>query len=242
VQPRSTVFIGGYYLPSLYRAPLFYGGSPHAYFGAPFYYQWPPYGFGAYDPSGSVRLQVRPKQTEVFVDGYYAGVVDDYDGVFQRLNVDPGDHEVELYLEGHRTYRQRVYLQPGRTFNIRHTMEPLAPGEPEPQRPAGAPVPAGGRRDPGGAGTPAAQQPPPSSPARPDEYGELSLRVQPQDAAVIIDGETWVGTLSDERLVVQLGPGVHRLEIRKDGYRSYLTDLAIRSGDTRRLNVSLTPQ
>jgi hypothetical protein len=242
VRPRSTVFIGGYYSPSFYRAPLYYGGYRYGYFGAPFSYQWPPYGFGSYDLSGSVRLQVSPKQTEVFVDGYYAGTVDDFDGMFQRLNVEPGDHEIELYLAGHRIHRQRMYLQPGRTFTIRHSMEPLAAGEPEAERPSGAPLPARGGRDPqpAGGGVSAEQRPP--SPARPDDSGELSVRVQPQDAEVIIDGETWAGTLDDERLVVQLAPGVHRLEIRKDGYRPYFTDVTIRTGETRRLNVALTRQ
>jgi hypothetical protein len=73
-------------------------------------------------------------------------------------------------------------------------------------------------------------------------FGELALRVQPGDADVLIDGERWEGGLENERLVVQLGAGVHSLEIRKEGYRSYFTDVTIRSGDTRTLNVALTRQ
>ena len=36
---------------------------------------------------GDVRLMVRPRDAAVYVDGYYAGVVDDFDGVFQRLTL-----------------------------------------------------------------------------------------------------------------------------------------------------------
>lgn len=239
---RPTIFVGGFYYPRLYRASLYYGPfRPYYYggfYGAPYYAQWPPYGYARYDLSGTVRLQVSPKDTEVFIDGYYAGRVDDFDGIFQRLHVEAGEHEIELYLPGHRPFQQRVYLQPDRTFRIRHTMEPLAPGEAEPARPAGAPLSPPGSRDPR-AGPP--PRDPRSAPAaRAQGFGQLSLRVQPADADVIIDGERWDGSRQDERLVVELGAGVHRLEIRRDGYRSYFTDVTIREGDSRLLNVALT--
>ena len=119
--PRSVVVLGGYYRPFLYD-PWY----------SPFYpYGWfPPYGYaGAYPPDSSLRLQVAPRETEVFVDGYYAGTVDDFDGFLQRLHLEPGEHEITLYLQGHRTARQMIYLQPNGTFRIRHAMETLPPGE-----------------------------------------------------------------------------------------------------------------
>jgi hypothetical protein len=253
VRPRTTVFIGGYYYPSFYRASLYYGypyGYPYyrygGYYGA-VSYQWPPYyGGGFVDLSGSARLQVSPRQTEVFIDGYYAGTVDDFDGVLQRLRLEPGEHELELYLAGYRPFVQRIYLQPGRTFRIRHVMEPLGPGEAAPVRPAGAPLPAPGTqgpRDP--AAGPRAPYPgprPAGADSRPAGFGELALRVQPADADVTIDGEKWERGSTDDRLVVQLGAGLHRLEIRKDGYRNYFTDVTVRNGDTTTLNVALTRQ
>jgi hypothetical protein len=298
VRPRSTVFVGDYYYPPVYRASLFYGGYGgfsfgfsygrsyggaypyrayygyagwpyYAYAGWPYYGYagwpyyasagwphygnagYPYYGYAGYDLSGSVRLQVAPRQTEVFVDGYYAGTVDDFDGVFQRLHVEPGDHEIELYLPGHRPHQQRVYVQPGRTFNIRHVMEPLAPGEPETPRPNGAPLPPAGTRnplppaprDPGAGGPRPLPDPRGAGPAvQVTSFGQLSLRVQPGDADVLIDGERWTGALDNDRLIVQLASGLHRLEIRKDGYRSYFTDITTRAGVTTTLNVALTRQ
>ena len=52
-------------------------------------------GYGAYQgPTyqiyGGLRLKVKPREAEVFVDGYFAGVVDDFDGAFQQLNLDVG--------------------------------------------------------------------------------------------------------------------------------------------------------
>ena len=244
VRPARTVFIGGYYYPTIYRPGLWYGGFGYGpRFFAPAYYQWGPFGYGGYDLSGSMRLQVEPEETEVFVDGYFAGQVDEFDGVFQRLRLEPGDHDVQFYLPGHRVFTQRIYLQPGRTFQIRHTMEPLGPGEAAPVRPAGAPIPRAGARNPGprpGAGRGPETAPP--VPTRAEGFGGLSLRVQPADADVLIDGERWTGPLENERLTVQLGAAQHRLEIRKEGYRSYFTDVTIRNGETLTLNVALTRQ
>ncbi len=242
----SVVVVGGYFYRPWFYDPWFGWGYPYGWY--------PPYGYGGrYGVEATLRLQVEPKETEVFIDGYYAGTVDDFDGTFQRLNIEPGDHDVELYLPGHRPYQVSVYVQPGRTFNIRHTMEPLAPGEAEPARPAGAPLPPGGTPGPGqGARGPARDPrvagpaPQPSGPgsrgAGPaaQGFGQLSLRVQPADAEVLIDGEKWEGGLDAERLAVQLGSGLHRLEIRKDGYRNYFTDITIGNGQTRTLNVVLT--
>ena len=59
---------------------------------------------------------------------------------------------------------------------------------------------------------------------------------------VLIDGEPWKGSMDNEPLLVQLGVGTHHVEIRKEGYRSYLTDIAVGNGQVRTLNVSLTKQ
>jgi len=251
VRSRPTVFVGGYYYPTIYRPGLWYGSygyGPRSYgYYGPAYYQWGPFGYGRYDLSGSLRLQVDPEETEVFIDGYYAGQVDEFDGVFQRLRLEPGEHDIELYLPGHGIHRQRLYLQPGRTFRIRHDMEPLGPGDPVPARPSGAALPPPSPRDPRDSRDPRdprsrTQGPPTRADSQAEGFGQLSLRVQPADADVLIDGERWQGALDSERLNVQLGAALHRLEIRKDGYRSYFTDVTIREGETLTLNVALTKQ
>jgi hypothetical protein len=181
-----------------------------------------------YDFESSLRLQVTPRETEVFVDGYFAGQVDDFDGRFQRLRIQPGEHELTLYLEGHRKVTQQVLVQPRATFRIRYTMSPLAPGDVPDVRPPAPPA----RRD---------GEPPSARPGAPgDSYGALAIRVQPADANVLIDGERWEGTTTNEPLVVQLTAGSHRVEVQKDGYRAYATRVDIRRGETSPINVSLS--
>src|SRR5262245_22712637 len=57
---------------------------------AQIFYPLPPYGHRYAAPDGSLRLEVKPREAEVYIDGYYAGTVDDFDGTFQRLRVVPG--------------------------------------------------------------------------------------------------------------------------------------------------------
>ena len=77
---------------------------------------------------------------------------------------------------------------------------------------------------------------------QPSAYGTLAIRVQPRDADVLIDGEPWHGPDGEDRLVVDVAEGPHTIEIRKAGYRTYVTDVQVRRGDTTPLNVSLRAQ
>ena len=264
VTPRAhvSVFAGRpyYYRPYFYRpiyAPYafpFYGG----YFYRPF--SWYPYaavGYGyGYGDGASLRVQVTPRDTEVFIDNYYAGTSADFDGIFQRLHVEPGAHDITLYRDGYRTIRQRVYIQPTGTFRLRYMMMPLAPGEtaeprpaePPPQNVPGAPPSAPNTYppQPGGAPVPQGAYPPPQVPYPPpgarSESASLSIRVQPANADVFIDGERWEGAAGDERLTVQVAPGLHHVEARREGYRTYQSDVTARPGETSTVNISLSRQ
>jgi hypothetical protein len=59
---------------------------------------------------------------------------------------------------------------------------------------------------------------------------------------VLIDGERWDGPTGDERLVVQLAPGTHRIDVRKNGYRGYSSEITVRPGETAPLNIALARQ
>lgn len=89
-------------------------------------YDYPRYHYdhGAYDTHASIRLLVEPREAEVYVDGYYAGVVDDFDGIFQRLHVTPGPHDITLRLPGLRAWSIEVYATPDRTVDVHHDLIP----------------------------------------------------------------------------------------------------------------------
>jgi len=101
---------------------------------SPYAYAYP----GAVDHDSRIRTSVTPKDTEVFVDGYYAGRADDFDGAFSSLHVVPGGHSIALHLDGFRTVTQNVYVRPGSTFKVNTSMARVGAGE------TSAPVPAPG--------------------------------------------------------------------------------------------------
>ncbi len=182
-----------------------------------------------FDEESSLQLQVTPRETEVFIDNYFAGRVDDFDGRFQRLHIQPGEHELTLYLDGHHKVTQTIQVRPRASFRIRYAMTPLAAGDAPDARPSSP------TRPPAPPDAPAAE----GEAARVEGYGSVAIRVQPADAEVLIDGERWEGAI-ERALVVQLAAGSHRIEVRKDGYRSYTTQVDVRRGETSPINVSLS--
>ena len=85
--PLGGVVYGGYY--GGYYDPWYGGGDP---------YYVPP---APHEAQGAIKLKITPKQAMVYVDGYFAGIVDDFDGLFQKLHVEPGRHRIEVTAEGY---------------------------------------------------------------------------------------------------------------------------------------------
>lgn len=215
-------------------------------------YPFPPYRYPSVHADASVRFDVTPQDAEVYVDGYYAGIVDNFDGMLQRLRVEPGQHEISLYREGYRAVHQRVYLTRDRTFKIRKQMEKLSAGEAGEPRPIPAPLPAGAQpprplpRN--GRGTPP-NPPPPNAPpvgsAAPGAQaatGRLTIQVQPADASVSIDGQPWPASPGQDSVVLDLSEGRHVIQVRKSGYVGYLTEVEVRRGETTTVNINLRTQ
>jgi hypothetical protein len=228
-------------------------GAALAQFGYPRPY--PSYRYA--QPDSSLSFSVKPKQAAVYVDGYFAGTVAEFSG-FHRLRVIPGEHDIELYLQGYQSIRRHLYLSPDGSQKVTETLEKLSPGEPEEPPPVPSEPPAGAQRMPPpspfptrGAMPPQAPLPPgvppppagvPAPPAGSEQStrsGSLVIRVRPADADVLIDGQHWRGPSGDERLVVQVAEGRHRIEVRKDGYQLFTSEIDVRRNESVPVNVSL---
>ena len=221
----------GYYP---YYAPYYWYGFYSPFWG-PWY--WPPmYAYGYYSYASEVRVLATPREAEVYVDGYLVGTVDDFDGWSQRLRIQPGEHEIELFLEGYRSVRQKMLFRPGETYKIRATLERADASDSPATRPTPAP------------GTATAEPPMPSGPERErppvhragaQGFGTLAIRVQPSDAVVLVDGERWDRPEGEARLSLDLAPGPHDVEVRRDGHRTYRTTIEVKPGEITTVNVSL---
>lgn len=227
---RGQVFVGGYFYDPVFGPYPWWprGAYPHGY-------------FPIYDDRANLRVRVSPKEADVYVDGFYAGIVDDFDGVFQGLPLPPGGHSIVLFLDGYRTSRHNLYLRPASTYKLHHTMERLAEGETSERPPLAPPVPAppsGSYRHP--RTPPRVPIPPVQAPSvtTPTGLGTLELHVQPVAAEVLIDGQQWISS-DPGYFVVQVPEGKHRVEISLRGHRSFSTEIEVRDGETRPLNVTL---
>lgn len=146
--PGSPIIYSPYYpyyyddwrYGSLYRSGYGYGyGFGFSHFGwyDPFmysvsHYGSPSYSAGGYSAqkqygTGNLRLRVEPKHAEVYVDGYFVGTVDEFDGLFQRLNIDAGPHTIELRADGYEPVEFEVLVTPGETVTYRGGMKPRMP-------------------------------------------------------------------------------------------------------------------
>ena len=121
----TSVYYGGYY-------PWGYGGlGLGGYYGwyDPFWYDPYAYGYGrSYYGSpwdGGLRLRVKPNDAEVYVDGYFAGVVDEFDNIFQQLRMETGPHRIEIRQDGYEPLSFEVRILPDRTITYRGQLKRL---------------------------------------------------------------------------------------------------------------------
>lgn len=134
--------------PAVYRYPYPPYYSPYSPYG-PSYSPYYPYGYGSvglgflyYDPYrwhpgassayaygyprpvstfdiGELRLDVSPRHAHVYVDGYFAGTVDDFDGAFQAIRLAPGGYRIDLVAPGYETLTFDVRITPAQKIRYR---------------------------------------------------------------------------------------------------------------------------
>jgi hypothetical protein len=107
---------GAWGLGWYYYDPWFWGGYYPGYYGGGYY------GY-AYD-LGSIRLKVKPRDAEVFVDGYYVGIVDEFDGTFQQIRVEEGPHVIQIRKEGFRPLEFKVRVLIDHTVTLHGELQP----------------------------------------------------------------------------------------------------------------------
>ena len=241
----SYVFVGGYFYDPFYGPYPWWPRS--AYYGG--YYP-------VFDYRAEVRIQATPRDAAVYVDGFYAGIVDDFDGAFQRLPLTPGGHRIELFMEGFRTVRRNLYVQPGSTMKMHETLVPLAAGEKSQPPELAPPVPAppdGTYNAPRGR-APREAGPPPDGGGPPpivrrgggrvrrddaEGFGTLVLHVQPREAEVSVDGQRWM-TSGEGEFEIQLPAGRHRVEVELQGFQRFSSEIDVREDGPTPVNISLT--
>jgi len=140
----------GHYPYYFYRHyPRYYGSFLHFglgyypdYYYYPYAYHYPSYGYPygyrsygravAYEPQGALDLNVKPKDTQVFVNGYYVGTTGDFDGWPRYLWLDEDTYELIFYKDGYETVVREVATRPELVIDVKFQMQPgksVAPEE-----------------------------------------------------------------------------------------------------------------
>ena len=130
-QGSTAAVVGRGYLPSRPFIPYygFYGPSlGWGFESGPFWYGpgWAyPYEVPPNAVTGGLRLEVTPKTAEVYVDGFYAGVVDHFNGHFHHLDMTPGEHHIVVRAPAFRPLAFDTYIQPDHTADYRSELIPV---------------------------------------------------------------------------------------------------------------------
>ena len=126
-----------YYRPYAFRPRFSIGFGIYAGYPVPYTYSYPypveVYGYGAprevvINPGtsayGGVALDITPPDADVWVDGQYAGKVQDFDGTTQPLTLTPGTHRIEVQAAGYQPMTVDVGIQAGQVVPYRGDLQP----------------------------------------------------------------------------------------------------------------------
>lgn len=126
---------GGYYSPYhryYYWGPYFGWGWWGGWWGGDYYGYYPGYNqpryyddrYGRYyATSGALDIDVSPGKTEVWIDGRYVGIADNFDGFPQYLWLDKGVYDLVLYREGYQTIARQITVHAGSVVSIDDRMQ-----------------------------------------------------------------------------------------------------------------------
>jgi hypothetical protein len=209
-----------------------YGGWGWPYYGD--YYGGPyvPYGDGytarlAPDPNtpAVVVTRLAPSKAEVLLDGVSVGYTKDYDGRWDSLTIAPGRHTLTFRADGYTTRIVEIDARPGASLLFH---DDLKRGEGEERQ----------------ALPPPTEEPRAAAPAQPSSsvaQGRLKIHVQPDDAAVYLDGEYlgMAGELARLHGSIPVATGRHQLEVVRPGFATSVTSVYVTGEDIADARVSL---
>lgn len=75
---------------------------------------------------GGLVLQTVPDMAQVFVDGYYVGLAEEFGLGGRAITVDAGAHRIELRAPGYETLTFSVVIEPNKIVRYRGEMQPIA--------------------------------------------------------------------------------------------------------------------
>jgi len=196
-------------------------------------------------------MDVKPEDAEVYVDGRFVGVADNFDGFPSYLWLEEGTYEISLYLNGFETVTRQLAVTPDSVIDIRDRLVPGDAVRPEP-----AATTASDRKDAAWAAKEdewrerareyrarkeAEANPEVGSLDLRGEPGRVHLNIEPKDASIYLDGR-FLGSAADlGRLHAGLivNPGRHELEVIHPRYQTSAVTFTVEPGKEADVEVTL---
>jgi hypothetical protein len=210
-----------------------YSWGPWVY-APPRYYTVEPPAAARVEGPARFELDVSPRRATVRLDGEEVGRAKDWDGRWDRLPVERGDHVLTFEAPGYKSLRVAVDATPGAYRRVSYALEK---GDGIDPRSTSAEVTAPPRSQ-------AAAAVPSAAPEAPREglvRGFLRVKVTPGDAAVYLDGEYFARADEVSRLrgAIPLALGTHTIEVVRPGYESRKVDVEVSAGRAAEVELQL---
>lgn len=216
-----------------------------------------------------VDTDISPEDAEVWLDGVYIGIADDFDGNPDFLYLKPGRYHLEFRYQDHETYDINFDARPGQKVNLdRDMLRPAGRGKLDSSDPVRKPMPYGRVFEQGGKPMSLAgprkgddedyyaprhnlgrsDKEPRSDqaertpvPALGANQGSLRILVLPDDAAVYLD-DRLIGMaedLSANSRGVRAGVGKHTITVARPGFKTKTLDVEVIAGKAINVVVEL---
>jgi len=261
----------------------FFGGGHFRYYDPwhwyPYRYSWwlgyygyyGPYGYGAYGygpyghypqsypahasrANGALDLDLKPGDTQIYLNGQLIGTADDFDGWPEYLWLEPGDYHFVFYKPGHESIVREYKVLAGVVIDVEDRLprgdspppEELFPPpterrdarwRQEAEQRARAAAEEGDWRDRRGRVRGDADW----NEGRAGDFASLSITVVPEDASVYLDGRL-IGTGADLarlRRGLTVDAGDHLLEVVRPGHEPAAREFSVEAGDELSLAIEL---
>lgn len=206
----------------------------------------------SYRDVGALDTDISPEKAEIYIDGKYVGIADDFDGFPAYLWLEEGTYDVAAYMPGYKTLSRQVSVYPGLVIDLDHRLEPGEAVRPEDLAPKETPIADERvrrdqeRREEAEWRRGDDVQPPVAGaaaglPESADSNGRLMLDVVPDDAAIYLDGR-FLGTAEEVRglhagLIVE--PGEHQLSAVRPGFGEKRRRFTLEPGEELLLSLDL---
>jgi len=110
---------GGARFPILWSSYFFYGWGEYVPLAA---YPAPTPITDPNAPTGGLQLDVEPRSARVYVDGAYAGTVEEFSGYYKHLTLSAGPHRIDILASGYDPLTIDLAVIPGQTRSYRASL------------------------------------------------------------------------------------------------------------------------